>query len=160
MSAGRLGLRAFLAAVSGAIAFVLFSYVPASAGTIAADLAGPSKAVAVSSLAGSLASPGLPALGIAVAALIFLSSFFRGTKAYGPVLVTLGSVLLAYVYLMFHGGTISAAVRALPQYSAEGTFTISLAPLMYLFMLPPLLTVVKGAFITAAKPDRPSPSTA
>ncbi|MDG7012817.1 MAG: hypothetical protein JRN46_01150 [Nitrososphaerota archaeon] len=153
MSAGKLGLRAVLAAVFGAIALVVFYYVPASLGTLASRLVGPADTPAVSSLVASLVGPTLPALGVAVAVLVFVCFFLRGTKAYGPVLVVLGLALLAYVYVLFHGGTVYATVPTLSQYSAAGSVAISMAALMYLFMLPPLLTVVKGAVLTAAKPD-------
>ena len=153
MSAGKLGLRAVLAAVFGAIALVVFYYVPVSLGAFASRLAGPADASAVSSLAASLVGPTLPALGVAVAVLIFVCFFLRGTNAYGPVLVVLGLALLAYVYVLFHGGTVYAAVPALSQYSIAGRVVISVAALMYLFMLPPLLTVVKGAVLTVAKHD-------
>jgi hypothetical protein len=155
MSGGKLGLRAALAVVSGAVAFVLFYYVPTSIGGFASGLAGAANASTVASLAGSLVSPDLPVLGVAVAALVFVGVFLRGTKAYGPVLVVLGLALLAYVYVLFHGGTIEVTVPSLSQYSASGSVAVSVAALMYLFMLPPALTLVKGAVITASKPEGP-----
>ncbi len=153
MSGGRFGLRVVLSVIFGAVAFALFYYVPASLGPLAANLAGPANASAATALANSLVSPTLPMVGIAVAALVFVGFFLRGTKAYGPVLVVLGLALLAYVYVLFHGGTTDASIPALSQYSASGTVSIVLANLMYLFMLPPLLTVAKGVVLTAMKPD-------
>ncbi|MDG6937492.1 MAG: hypothetical protein JRM97_08230 [Nitrososphaerota archaeon] len=114
-----------------------------------------------SALAASLVSPSLPLVGLAVAALVFLGVLLRGTKAYGPVLVALGVALLAYVYVAFHGGTIDVSIPRVQQYSVSGSVALGLASLMYLFMAPAVLTLVKGAVLTVMKPDgtpaRPAP---
>jgi hypothetical protein len=114
-----------------------------------------------SAIVASLVSAYLPLVGIAVAALVFLGVLLRGSNAYGPVLVVLGGVLLAYVYVTFHGGTVDVAIPQVRQYSVSGSVALGLAALMYLFMVPALLTLVKGVVLTAMKPDgtpaRPAP---
>ena len=126
-------------------------------GTFAGELAGPANASVASALAASLVSAYLPLVGLAVAALVFLGVLLRGSRAYGPVLVVLGGALLAYVYVMFHGGTIDIAIPQVQQYSISGSVAIGLAALMYLFMVPALLTLVKGVVLTAMKPDGTAP---
>ena len=96
-------------------------------------------------------------MGLVVAALVFLGILLRGSRVYGPVLVVLGGALLAYVYVMFHGGTIDIAIPQVQQYSISGSVAIGLAALMYLFMVPALLTLVKGVVLTAMKPDGTAP---
>jgi hypothetical protein len=161
MSGAKFGLRIFLAVVFGALAFAVFYLVPASIGPLAKQVAGPANASAVGALVDSLVSPGLPLVGIAVAALVFVGVFLRGTKAYGPVLVVLGLALLAYVYALFQGGTVHVTIPQLSQYAASGSIAVDLTDLMYLFMVPAVLTLLKGVVLTATKPDgTPAPPSA
>ena len=153
MSGGKFGLRVVLAVVFGALAFAVFYYVPASVGPLAKQLAGPANASAVGTLVDSLVSPSLPLVGAAVAVLVFVGVFLRGTKAYGPVLAVLGLALLAYVYVLFQGGTVHATIPQLSKYAASGSIAVDLTDLMLLFMVPAALTLVKGVVLTAMKPD-------
>jgi hypothetical protein len=154
MTGGRLAVRVVLAAVFGGVAAALLYYVPASLGGVAEQLAGGANASAVQSIVGALVSPSLPLIGLAAAALVFVGVLLRGTRGYGPVLVVLGAVLVAYVYTAFQGGTINISIPQGVQYGASGTVSISLAALMYLAMVGPLLTVVKGVVLTAARQSR------
>ncbi|MDE1858606.1 MAG: hypothetical protein KGI26_06050 [Thaumarchaeota archaeon] len=153
LSGGRLALRAVLAAVFGGLAFIVFYLVPAALGGLISQSAGSAGGTYAASVAGALVSPALPIVGLGVAALVFLGVLLRGTKVYGPILVVLGVVLLVYVYTAFQGGTVNLAIPKGAQYSATGSVAIDLAPLMYLLMLAPALTLLKGVVITAVKPD-------
>jgi hypothetical protein len=152
LSSGRLALRAVLAVVVALVAFAFFYLIPAMIPGIAKQLAGSANSSAVSGIVNSLVNPELPAIGLAVTALMFLGVFLRGTKVYGPVLIVLGLALAAYVFAFFQGGTINLAIPSISQYMASGSVAISLAGLMYLFMLGPLLTVLKGVVLTVMKP--------
>ena len=103
------------------------------------------------SVVGALVNPSLGAIGLAAAALVFLAVLLRGSKAYGPILMVLGVVFLAYVYEAFHGGTVALAIPKV-QASVSGNVAIGVSGLMYMFMLAPLLTVVKGLVLTVMKP--------
>ncbi len=52
----------------------------------------------------------MPPVGLLVAALVYLGALSRGTKVYGVIVILLRIYFLAYVYLFFHGGTISIQV--------------------------------------------------
>lgn len=141
--------------VFAALTAVIFYYVPANLGSYLKQLAGAS---AAESVVNALISPDLAMIGLAAAALVFLGVFLRGTKAYGPILVVSGLVFLAYVYVAFQGGTIGLTVPQGIQYSPTGSVSIGVSGLMYLSMLGPLLTVVKGLVLTVMKPGSPAPS--
>ena len=141
-----------LAVLFGGLAALLFYYVPASVGGFAKQLAGPSNASTVEGVVNALISPDLALLGLAAAALVFLGVLLRGSKAYGPIIIVTGLVFLAYVYTAFQGGTITLNLPQGIQYGASGSVSMGVAGLMYLFMLAPLLTVVKGIVLTAMEP--------
>ncbi|MDG6988623.1 MAG: hypothetical protein JRN21_04780 [Nitrososphaerota archaeon] len=151
VTSGQLAVRAVLAVVFGGLAFLVFYYLPVSAAGLVKQVAGPANA-SVASVVNGLVSPDLPAIGAAVAALVFLGVFLRGTKAYGPILIAAGAAFLAYFYVALQGGTITLALPQGIQYSASGNISIGVADLMYLLMVAPALTIVKGAVLTATKP--------
>ncbi len=155
MSGGKLALRAVLAVIFGAIAFVIFYYVPSSLGSYITRFAGSNGGSSASSIVGALINPVLPIIGLAVALLVFIGTLLRGTKAYGPVLIFLGLVLVAYVYTAFQGGTINLTIPKGVGYSASGNIAIDFTLLMYLFLLAPILTLLKGVVLTMMKPIDP-----
>lgn len=158
MTSGGIAVRAVLAVVFGGLAFLLFYYVPASLGSLLTGAISSNSTVggAAKSIVDSLISPNLAPIGLGVAALVFVGAFLRGTKAYGPVLIVLGAALLAYVYTAFQGGNVSVAIPSSVGYSASGSVSVGVAVLMYLFLLPPLLTLLKGVVLTAMKPGAPA----
>lgn len=151
-------MRVVLAVVFGGLAAVFLAYLPAMVGSFAKQAAGTANAAAVESVVSALVNPSLPAVGAVVAALVFVGVLLRGTKAYGPVLVVLGLALLAYVYMAFQGGTIALTIPQGVQYSATGTVSIGVSMLMLMFMIAPILTLVKGLVITAMKPGESPPA--
>ena len=159
LSGGKLALRVVLAAVFAVLAALLFYYVPASIGSFAKSLGGASNASTVESVVNSLVSPNLPMIGLAAAAMVFVGVLLRGSRVYGPILVVTGAVFLAYVYVAFQGGTISLDIPQGQQLSLAGSVSIGLSGLMFLFMLAPLLTIVKGVVLTVMKPgEAPKPA--
>lgn len=147
----QLAVRGVLAVAFGGVAFLLFYYLPVSAASLVSQIAGPAGAPLAPVVSG-LVSPDLPAIGAAVAALVFLGVFLRGTKAYGPIVMAVGVAFLAYFYVALHGGTVTLAIPQGVGYSASGDVSIGVADLLYLLMVAPALTVVKGAVLTATRP--------
>ena len=147
----QLAARGVLAVAFGGVAFILFYYLPVSAASLVSQVAGPAGAPLAPVVSG-LVSPDLPAIGAAVAALVFLGVFLRGTRAYGPILMAVGVAFLAYFYVALHGGTVTLAIPQGVGYSASGDVSIGVADLLYLLMVAPALTVVKGAVLTATRP--------
>ncbi|MDE1858223.1 MAG: hypothetical protein KGI26_04040 [Thaumarchaeota archaeon] len=157
MSGGKLALRVVLAVVFGSLAALFLAYLPSAAGSFAKQAAGTANAAAVESIVNALINPSLPAVGAVVAALVFLGFLLRGTKVYGPILMVLGLALLAYVYLAFQGGTIGLTIPQGLQYAASGSVSIGVSTLMLLFMVAPLLTLVKGLVLTVMKSGESPP---
>lgn len=151
MSGGKVALRLVLAAVFGGLAFIVFYYIPSALGAFLAQAAG-SGGSSASNIASALINPQLPTLGLAIAVLVFLGVMLMGTKAYGPALIVIGLAFVAYVYTVFQGGIINLTVPKGVQYSASGNVAIDVALLMYLFMLGPILTILKGVVIVVIKP--------
>lgn len=90
----------------------------------------------------------LPTLGLAIAALVFLGLLLRGTAAYGFILIMLGLLFTAYVYVFFNGGRIGVQLQA---GGAAGEVAIDASTLMYILLVAPVLTVAKGVFIVATR---------
>lgn len=90
----------------------------------------------------------LPLIGLAVTVLAPVAVILKGTKAYGPLTILLGLTLTAYVYTMLQGGSITITTPTLPPLHLQAAVGITMHTLMYLFLLPPILTVIKGVLIT------------
>ena len=153
VSGASLALRVVLGVVFGGISFVVFYYLPANLGNFLSSALPAASRAAAAGVASALINPSLPLIGLAAAALVFLGFLLRGTKAYGLILVLNGIVFLAYVYTAFQGGTITLNLPAGLPSSASGNISLNASNLMLLFLLAPLLTVVKGIVLTVMKPQ-------
>jgi hypothetical protein len=139
LSGGALAVRLATAVVGAAVSFLLLYYLPANISTVVPQGA--------SALASPLFPPVLPPLGLAITALVFLGFLLRGTGAYGFILLLLGLLFIAYVYILFGGGTIYLQIPSSAAYGASGTVAVNASTLMYILLVAPILTVVKGVFI-------------
>ncbi len=152
VSGASLAARIVLGVILGALAFLIFYYVPANFLGLASDVLRMEIPPQAADVLSSLVDPALPLVGLALAPAIFLCALFRGTKAYGPLTIALSLLFAAYVYLFFHGGAISVAV---PVGSIAGdllmelslSIRVEMAMLMALFLIPPILGVAKGALL-------------
>ncbi len=153
-----LAFRAVLGAVLAAAAFLFLYFVPANLVALAArvlpEMGGTFAAAAP--MVAALIHPMLPLAGLLIAAFTFPAVLLRGSKLYGFFVAGLGILFLAYVYLAFQGGAITIAVpeNMIPAYSVTAALQLRLTNLMLLFMIPPVLTIVKGFVLVAGKREQ------
>lgn len=163
LSAGALALRVVLGAITALVTFVVFYYVPANLPSFASGILGSASSTAggvVSGFLKSLINPDLPTVGLLLTLAVFVGVLIRGTRVYGAVVLANGVLFAAYVYLAFQGGTVSITLPSGLPSSAAGTIVIGASTLMYVFLLAPILAMVKGALILAlpGKGTAPPPS--
>lgn len=150
LSSLSLAIRLVSGAVLSALTFVVFYYVPANLAGFVSGRLPSSIAPAASSLASALVGSTLPTIGLVLTVLVFLGLVSRGSRPYGMILILTGLLFAAYTYIIMQGGTIRIALSGnLPQ-GASGNFTIDVGLLMMIFLIPSLLTVVKGALLLTA----------
>lgn len=152
LSSGALALRVVLGAIAALVTFVVFYYVPANLPGFASALLGSGSSTAGETVSGflkSLINPNLPTVGLLLTVFVFIGVVIRGTRAYGAVVIVDGLLFAVYVYLAFQGGTISISLPSGLPSSAAGTVAIGASTLMYIFLIAPLLTMVKGSLILA-----------
>lgn len=95
----------------------------------------------------SFVSPTLPLIGLAMAALIFLDTIFKQTRIEGAFVMITGGLFAWYTYAIFDGGTMNLAIPSGLVQNVTGNITIQASLIMWLFILPSLLTAVKGALM-------------
>ncbi|HZW55543.1 MAG TPA: hypothetical protein VFF30_04575 [Nitrososphaerales archaeon] len=151
ISGASLALRMVLASLSAAASFAIYYYVPANIGNLVSSYIPSTVASGVSGILAGFVSPFLLIIGLLIAVFSFLSILLKGTKIYGVVVMMTGALFAIYTYLVFQGGSISVNI---PQSSliqnVSGSIQVQLSLLMLLFILPSLLTVVKGGLILAS----------
>ena|GEM_PF-1928480 len=147
-------LRVATAIVIAAIHFVAFYYVPVNLASLVARVAPPQVAEAVSWLTPQIIPRTLPLIGLIVTVLTPAVILLKNTKAYGPLTTLTGLAFTAYVYTALQGGFITITVPKIPPIGLEATITMAATALMYLFLLPPTLTIVKGILITVEAVSR------
>ncbi len=95
--------------------------------------------------------------GIIVSFIVFVTVTLRLTKAEGPLLILLGASLIAYWYILLHGGTIAlsvpeAAIRELIDQNLpidiQVKITVNFAALFLAAISPALLIILKGTLLT------------
>ncbi len=155
LTGAKLALRLALAILLGGLAFVLFYFLPASASSLLGNSLSTAGIPGASGVVSSLINPSLPLIGLAAALFVFLGVLLRGTRIYGPIVIVTGLVFAAYVYTAFQGGTISLTLPPGLQGNASGTIAINASTLMYLFLLGPVLTILKGVVLTVMKAEEP-----
>ncbi|MEN3016877.1 MAG: hypothetical protein ABC585_03330 [Candidatus Methanosuratincola petrocarbonis] len=152
LSRTSLALRLVLGLLLGAAGFLIFYFLPANLVELASAAVGEEIPPAVAGLLSSLVDPYLPAVGLALAATIFLCTLLRGTKAYGFVTVALSLLYAVYVVLWFHSGTVSIAVPEallggdLP-FGISLSIRVEMPLLMGLYLVPAALGIAKGALL-------------
>lgn len=151
VSGGGLAIRLVTGIVGAIIAFILLFFIPTSAASLVSGSVPASFASGINSLISSLVNPVMPPLGLLVAVLVFLSALLRGTKIYGLIVILLGIFYLAYIYLFFHGGTINIQVPQGIAQGVSGSIVVELNLLMLLFMIPSILTIIKGIVLSLPK---------
>jgi len=142
-----------LGVVFGGLSFVVFYYIPANLGNLLSSALPAASRAAATSVVSALISSSLPLLGLAATALVFLGMLLRGTRAYGIILLLNGAVFLAYVYVVFQGGTITLSLPPGLPSSVSGNVSLNMSNLMLLFFIAPILTVIKGVVLTVMKPQ-------
>ena len=97
---------------------------------------------------GSFVSPELPIIGILIATLIFVEQVFKGTRISGAFLVFTGALFSWYTYTFFQGGAMTFMIPSgLVPGITSGSATVHAYLLMWLFIAPSLLTILKGGLM-------------
>ena len=151
LSGRSLAFRVVLGVISAALTFLIFFYVPANLTTLISGYIPADMRTTINTLLASLIGPAMPPLGILLAALAFLSSLLHGSKVYGLILLVEGLCFIAYLYLAFQGGTLSITLPKELLYGISANLQINLANIMFLFMIPSLLGIIKGIILALKK---------
>lgn len=149
-----LAFRLVTAILLGAVILLILSYIPANLPALLSPHIPLKMRPAVNALLSALIDPALPSIGLIITLLISLSILLRGSKVYGPLQIMLGLSFTAYIYLLFQGGLIDITIPEGIIPTLYGTVRLQLSTLMVLFILPGLLTALKGIIITIAKPKQ------
>lgn len=152
VSGASLALRVVLGIVFGGLALGLLYYIPANLGSMLSSYLPASTKAVATGVVSSLLSPSLPLIGLVAATLVFLGVLLRGTRVYGVILLANGLVFVAYVYTLFQGGTITLSLPSGLPSSLSGSLSLNVGSLMLIFLIAPILTVVKGIVLTVTKP--------
>jgi len=154
LKASSFALRIVVGIIAAAITFFVLYYLPANLLSILSQFV-PAQALPdpsiLNPLLSSLVNPSLPMIGLLLTVLVFLECLFRGSKAYGPILMLTGLGFIAYLYLLFQGGTLSMTVPPSLLMGISAGVALDLTTIMLLFMLPAILTIIKGAVLMTKK---------
>ena len=148
LSHGELASRLVLGTVASALVFFVYYFIPASLVAFASKFIPANALAAADKVLPSLVNPAMPILGLFLTLLVFLSVLLGGSKLYGPIVILDGACVFAYTILVFQGGTISVTI---PREMLQGLgvyLQIDLTVLMLVFLVYPVLTVIKGVFLT------------
>lgn len=92
-------------------------------------------------------TPTLPILGLVIAFLIFFDQIFKKTKIEGVFLIIMSGLFAWYTYNIFQGGTMHITIPSGIVQNVTGEITVSAALIMWLLILPSLLSIAKGALM-------------
>jgi hypothetical protein len=93
---------------------------------------------------------------VAVALLVLLTILLRKTRAEGPMLIGLGTLLFLYFYSLLHGGIINITFpESLLDFARiiginirmNITLQVNITAIMILFSLPSIMIIAKGLFL-------------
>ncbi len=90
----------------------------------------------------------LAALGLIIVALTVLGSIFKKTMLEGFIVSVMGILDIIYVYIVFNGGTMNFIVPQNIVPDTTATISITLTMIMILFLVAPILTIIKGILLT------------
>jgi hypothetical protein len=153
VSSARLALRVVAAVILAGLTFVVFYYIPSHFEGLVSGALPASGRSALQGLVSSVVSPSIPDLGLLLTALVFFGVILNGSRAYGVVLIFEGALFAAYTYILLHGGTLSVTLPGGLPNATTGTITFAVPVLMLIFLVPSLLTIVKGAAVLAIRPQ-------
>jgi hypothetical protein len=159
LSGGALALRIVIGALAASMVFVVFYLVPSLIGSLASGIStGGGTGVSIQGMVDSLFPSTLPLIGILLTILTFVGVVVRGSRPYGAILILNGILFAAYFYILFQGGTISLTLPGGLPASASGTVSLGVSALMWIILVAPLLTIVKGLVIlfVPAQPKAPA----
>jgi len=139
-------LRLIVGLITAAVSFILLYYIPANLSSLMYS-SGVRDEIVITLVKG-LVNPMLPTIGLAVAVLELVSAIMRGSKTYGPITLVLGLLLTSYFYLFFQQGAIVIPLSGYIYPGLSGSIVIQTSTLMLLFMLPGILTALKGIVVT------------
>lgn len=158
-------IRIMLGLICAGIVFFIFYYLPVNLKTIldfvlstVVPSYGNIPARIIGDVMGALVSPLLPYLGVVLIVVTFLEILMRGTKIYGPILIASGAFWLVVLYIVFEGGNIvftldqnlfSGISETLTSFALR--ISIGLTPIMLIFMLPSMFTMVKGVVLVMGR---------
>jgi hypothetical protein len=155
VSGGRMAIRLVTGIIGAVIAFVVLYFIPTSAASLVSGSVPASFAAGINSLISSLVNPVMPPVGLVIAVLVFLGALLRGTKIYGPIVILLGILYLAYIYLFFGGGNLNVQIPQGIAQGVSGSLVLQVSLLMSLFMIPAILTIVKGVVLSLPRKVAP-----
>jgi hypothetical protein len=145
----RLALRIAYGVVLTSVVIFIFYYIPAHISYLIrlAETYFPAIHLSPSTmnLITGLFGPSLPTIGLVLGGLTFLGILLKSTKVEGGVLILNGLFYSLYTFFLFHGGTLNIGIPAGLVQGISGDFVIILPLIMFLLMLPELLTIAKGS---------------
>jgi hypothetical protein len=147
LSHGALASRLVLGTVASALVFFVYYFMPASLVAFASRFIPANALGAVDTILSSLVNPTMLMLGLFLTFLVFLSVVLGDSRLHGPIVILEGACVFAYTILVFQGGTISLTC---PRELLQGlgvNLQIDLTVLMLVFLVYPVLTVIKGVFL-------------
>jgi len=149
-----LALRIVIGIIAAAITFFVFYYLPANLLSPISQFL-PAQALpplsTLDPLLSSIIDPMLPMIGLVLTVLIFLEYLLRGSKAYGPILILTALSFIAYLYLLFNGGTMTIAPPVSLLMGTSVDIALDLTIMMILLMLPSILNMIKGMVLITRK---------
>ena len=154
LKATSLALRVVIGIIAAAITFFVFYYLPTNLLSLISQFL-PAQVLPPSStldpLLSSIMDPTLPMIGLVLTVLVFLEYLLRGSKAYGTILILTALSLIAYLYLLFNGGTITITLPASLLMGTSVDIALDLTFMMILLMLPSILNIIKGMVLITWK---------
>ena len=144
--------RSICVRVASAIIFAslegfLFYYLPTHLASLLSLYLPRNSSSNIQSMIAALVSPALPLTGIAISLIAFFGILLRGSKIYGIILVVDGILFSFYTYLFFQGGTMLVKIPSGLVQGISGSVAMDLTLVMWLLILPSLLTIVKGGVL-------------
>ena len=165
ISTPRLIGRVILAVILAGIDFFIFYVLISPKDTFILHYLPANISSTLSNTMSSFVSPTLPLIGLVIVSLIFLDQIFKGTRIEGAFMIIMGSIFAWYTYTVFQGGTMNLNIPSGLIHNISGNIILHATLLMWLFILPSLLSILKGALMLSnanrRKPQaltRPTPT--
>jgi hypothetical protein len=154
MTGKQIVYRMLEAVVLSMLAFVLLFYIPSVLPSTISGFVTVTAGGLGSALLSKLIQPTAPTLGLFVVLLVFAAALLRGTRIYGLLLALNGLAFILYVFSLFQGGTVQvqAVGNAFGASGATLSLSLDLNLMMLAFLVPPILTVVKGFLLMRRPP--------